>query len=149
MLWLETGSAESRPLYFDVQQVEERQFRGRSFYAVTGVCGDELWEGEVLIEVGAEATATFVDDWLAPGRLAGFFLRHDRAGVETALIQALTGARFCLESFPAGEGNSRRQVVGLAAGGRWLPLRPRTWAEQLELPLAVAEGTGAWSRHAA
>ncbi len=149
MLWLQTGSENPQSLYLDVQQVEERQFRGREFFAVTGICGSGEWEGEVLIEIGAEAAVTFVDEWLDPGRLDGVLSCRDRASIAAALIGALTDARFCLECLPALAGNSRRQVVGLAAEGRWLPLRPRTWGEQLDLPLAVAEAGEGWNRHAA
>lgn len=146
MLYLATGNPEANDLYLDIQNIEERRFRNRSFFAVSGVCGDGGWEGEVLIEVGAETAVTFVDDYLAPARLRDFFGRHERGRVESALRQAVAGLQVCLETVP---GEQRSRVLGCAAQGRWLPQRPRTWGEQLELPLAIAEGMVPWRRRAA
>ena len=146
MLYLATGNPEANDLYLDIQNIEERRFRGRSFFAVSGVCGDGGWEGEVLIEVGAETAVTFVDDYLDPARLRDFFYRHERGRVETALCQALAGVQVCLESVP---GEQRSRVLGCAAQGRWLVQRPRYFGEQLELPLAIAEGMATWRRQAA
>jgi len=146
MLYLATGSPEANDLYLDIQNIEERRFRGRCFFAVGGVCGDGLWEGEVLIEVGEETAVTFVDAYLDPARLRDFFGRHDRGRVETALCQAMTGLQVCLETVP---GEQRSRVLGCAAQGRWLPQRPRYFGEQLELPLAIAEEAAAWGRRAA
>ena len=146
MLYLATGNPEANDLYLDIQSIEERRFRGRSFFAISGVCGDGRWEGEVLIEVGAETTVTFVDDYLDPSRLRDFFGRHERSRVEAALRQALAGMQICLENVP---GEQRSRVIGCAAQGRWLPQRPRYFGEQLELPLAIAEEIAPWGRRAA
>jgi hypothetical protein len=146
MLYLAASSPEANDLYLDIQSIEERWFRDRSFFAVSGVCGDGEWEEEVLIEVGAETAVTFVDDYLDPARLRDFFLRYERGGVETALRQALAGLQICLETVP---GEQRSRVIGCAAQGRWLPQRPRHWGEQLELPLAIAEEISPWGRRAA
>ena len=146
MLYLATGNPESGSLYLDIQNVEERRYRGRSFFALGGVCGDGLWEGEVLLEVGEETAVTFVDDYLDAGHLRDFFARHERARVEAALVQAVAGLQVCMETVP---GEQRSRVLGCAAQGRWLPQRPRYFGEQLELPLVVAEGTSPWGLQAA
>ena len=146
MLYLATGNPEAGELYLDIQNIEERRFRGRHFFAINGVCGDGLWEGEVLVEVGDETTVTFVDDYLNPARLGEFFVRHERGVVETALAQSLNGLQVCLASVP---GERRSRVLGCAAQGRWLPQRPRFWGEQLELPLSIAEERAPWGERAA
>jgi len=146
MLYLATGTLENDPLYFDIQAIEERRYRGRHFFAVHGVCGDGRMEGEVLIEVGAETSVTFVDDYLDPLRLREFFERHDRGQVTAALCQAMADLQVCLQGVP-GEGKSR--VLGCSAQGRYLPQRPRYFGEQLELPLVIAEERADWGRQAA
>ncbi len=146
MLYLATGNLENDPLYFDIQSIEERRYRGRHFFAVHGVCGDGRSEGEVLVEVGAETTVTFVDDYLAPLRLREFFQRHDRGRVTAALCQAMADLQVCLQGVP---GETKSRVLGCSAQGRWLPQRARTWEEQLELPLVIAEERAVWRRQAA
>jgi len=149
MLYLQTDGPESGELYFDIQQVEERRLRGRSFFAVTGICGDGRWEGEVLVEVAEEVEVTFVDEWLHVEHLKEFFQRHERSRVEAGLRRLLTGLRVCMESLPDRGGRRRSRVVGCAAQGRWLPQRPRHWGEQLELPLAIGEDGPIWQCNAA
>lgn len=146
MLYLTIDNQESGSLYLDVQNVEERSYRGRNFFAINGVCGDGLWEGEVLLEVGEETTVTFIDAYFDTDRLRDFFFRHEQARVEAALRQAVTGLQVCLETVP---GEQRSRVLGCAAQGRWLPQRPRYFGEQLDLPLTVAEGQAPWGLRAA
>ena len=147
MLWLQCDAQENLNLYLDIEQVEERQFRGRSFFAVSGICGDGRWEGEVLVEIGDEVTVTFVDDWLY--RTGQNIANLDRLPLEQALIQTMSDARFCLESLPAPSDLPRRRILGCNAAGRWLPQRPRGWGEQLALPLGVAETSDGWKLRAA
>lgn len=149
MLYLQTENSEPGTLYFDVQEVEERRHRDRSYFAVTGICGDGRWEGQVLVEVDGAILVTFVDEWLDPAHLREFFLRHERSDVESALARALAGLRVRQESAPALAGRPRRRVLGCTAQGRWLPQRPRHWGEQLELPLSLAEEGPVWGCRAA
>lgn len=149
MLYLQIDGPEGGELYFDIQQVEERRLRGRTFFAVTGVCGDGRWEGEVLVEVADEVEVTFIDEWLHAERLKEFFQRHERPLVEAGLRRLLAGLRVCLENLPVEDGTRRSRIVGCAAQGRWLPQRPRYSGDQLELPLAVGESGPLWQRSAA
>ncbi len=149
MLWLQSETPENLNLYLDIQQVEERQFRGRSFFAVSGICGDGLWEGEVLVEVGEEISVTFVDEWLQRQPPENLPAPLDRQPLAEALVKTLSGARFCLGNMPASTERSRRRILGCSAAGRWFPERPREWGEQLVLPLGVAEAGSSWEQRAA
>ncbi len=136
-------------IYLDLQRIEIRRERTGEFFALTGTLGDGLYEGQVLLEIGEGVEVTFVDDWLGGPDLRRLFQRVERERVEAALIAMTSEMRFCLESFPVLEGKTARRVIGYQLEDRWYALRPQEYAEQLELPLAVAQSPIAWESRAA
>jgi hypothetical protein len=149
MIWLQMEEENGRALYLDIQRVEQRQQRERLCYSVVGMLGNGLEEGEVLIEVGSGVEVIFVDEWM-PGRgLPAFVAEAGRETVSSALADELSAIFFCVENFPSLEVRPRRQVTGYRADGRWMALRPRHYAEQLELPMEVGETAPAWNRSVA
>jgi len=102
-------------------------------------------EAEVLVEVGSDVEVTFVDEWLNVGRLRDLFARTGREALVSALIDSASSMSFCVESFPAPAGKPRQRVSGYRAERqRWLPVRPQSPGEQLELPLIVAMPAVHW-----
>jgi len=149
MIWLQMEEENGRTLYLDIHRVEQRQQGERLCYSVVGMLGNGLEEGEVLIEVGSEVDVTFVDDWM-PGRgLPAFITEAGRETVASALAGELSAMFFCVENFLSLDVRPRRQVTGYRADGRWMALRPRHYAEQLELPMEVGETAPAWNRSVA
>lgn len=149
MIWLQTEEAEGRALYLDIHRVEQRQQGERLCYSVSGMLGNGLDEGEVLIEVGSEVDVTFVDEWM-PGRgLPAFVAEAGREAVSSALAEELSALCFCVENFPSLESRPRKEVTGYRVDGRWLALRPPFYGEQLELPMGIAEPGPAWERRVA
>jgi hypothetical protein len=139
MIWLDMMEENGSAFYLDIRGIEPRRRRGETLYAISGVLGDGRNEAEVLLDVGSEVEVVFVDEWLSKGRLRGLFSRVNRDELVRALVESAAGIAFCIESLPALEGRPRQQVRGYRADGHWLPVRPQSYVEQLELPLIVAE----------
>lgn len=142
MIYLDMVEGEDRGIYFDIQAVEQRGSNQETVYALTGTLGDGACEEQVLVELGRQVEVTFVDAWL--GRRSGVALTAEKDDLETALAASLERLLFCVENFPSLEGKPRARVVGYRSEGRWLPLRPAGYGEQLELPMGVAEDAGPW-----
>lgn len=136
-------------VYLDIQRIEARQKRGEAFYALSGTLGDGLYEGEVLVEIGEQVEVTFIDEWLGGSAMADFFRRVERQTVNAALITAAARMRFCIQNFPALEGEVVPWVAGYHFEDKSFALRPQEYAEQLELPLAMAEESAIWQRRVA
>jgi len=139
MIWLDMTEENGSAFYLDIRGIEPRRRRGETLYAISGVLGDGRNEAEVLVDVGSEVEVVFVDEWLNKGRLRDLFSRVSREELVSALVESAAGISFCIESFPALEGKSRQKVRGYRTDGHWLPVRPQSYVEQLELPLIVAE----------
>jgi len=131
MVWLDLAENNGSGLYLDVRKVEWRQQRGGRICAVTGMLGDGLYEGDILVEVGGEVDVTFADQWLAPQRLNGFFSRVDRFEVEAALESAARELAGAL----AGAGRGRRDEPFVQPAPSPHPVHA-----QLELLLPCKEG---------
>lgn len=144
MIWLDMTEENGRGMYLDIRGIETRRRRGDTVFTIAGVLGDGQDEAEVLLEVGDEVEVVFVDEWLGKVRQAGLFARVNREEMVRALIKGTSGMSFCIDSFPALHGKPRQQVRGYRSNGRWLPVRPPSYAEQLELPLAVSMPTDCW-----
>ena len=140
MIHLNLAVQDEMAVYLDVQGIEARHESAGEGFALTGTLGDGLYEGEVLLEIGEKVEVTFIDEWLGCAELNRFFRRVEREALDSALAEAVAEMRFCIDSFPALEGKPERRVTGYHVEGRWYALRPRGYAEQLELPLAVARG---------
>jgi len=149
MIWLQTEEHNGNALYLDIHRVEQRQQGGRVCFTVSGMLGDGLDEGEVLVEIGAGSEVTFVDEWLPGQRLPAFVADVGREAVAAALTEAAAEMLFCVENFPSRETRPRRKVTGFRADGRWMALRPRQYAEQMELPMGVKETSPDWQRDVA
>lgn len=139
MIWLDMMEENGSAFYLDIRGIEPRRRRGETLYAISGVLGDGRNEAEVLLDVGAEVEVVFVDEWLNSGRLRSLFAEVSREELVRALAESAADIAFCIESFPVPEGRSRQRVRGYRADGRWLPVRPQVYGDQLELPLTVAE----------
>lgn len=139
MIWLDMTEENGSALYLDIRGIEPRRRRGETVFAISGVLGDGRDEAEVLLDVGSGVEVVFVDEWLGEGRLEGLLARVSREELVRALAESAAGIAFCIESFPAPEGRPRQRVRGFRADGRWLPVRPQPYGDQLELPLTVAE----------
>lgn len=139
MIYLDMVADEDRGFYFDLQAVEQRGSGEETLYALTGTLGDGACEEQVLVELGEQVEVTFVDAWLGRSTLAA-----EREELRAALTASLERLLFCVENFPSLEGKPRSRVVGYSSEGRWLPLCPGGYGEQLELPMEVAEGASPW-----
>jgi len=139
MIWLDMTEENGRGLYLDIRGIEPRRLRGDTVFTISGVLGDGQDEADVLLDVGNEVEVVFVDDWLSKVRQGGLFARVSREELMRALTERAAGMSFCIENFPALEGRPKQRVRGYRSGGQWMPVRPPTYCEQLELPLGVAE----------
>jgi hypothetical protein len=144
MIWLDMTEENGRGLYLDIRGIETRRRRGETVFTISGVLGDGQDEAEVLLEVGNEVEVVFVDEWLSNVRQAGLFARVNREEMVRALIKGTSGMSFCIDCFPALQGKPRQQVRGYRSNGHWLPVRPPSYGDQLELPLAVSMPTDGW-----
>jgi hypothetical protein len=149
MIWLQTEEQNGNALYLDIHRVEQRQQGGRVCFSVAGMLGNGRDEGEVLVEIGTGSEVTFVDEWLPGQRVPAFVFDVGRETVTGALIEAVAEMLFCVENFPSREARPRRKVTGFRADGRWMALRPRHYAEQMELPIGVKETSPEWRRSVA
>ncbi|MFA5515679.1 MAG: hypothetical protein WDA20_05270 [Desulfuromonadales bacterium] len=149
MIDLNLAVQDGAAIYLDVQCIEARQTRSGETYALTGTLGDGRYEGQVLVEIGDRVEVTFVDDWLGMPEMHEFFRRTERDAVDAALTSAAARMRFCIENFPVMAGQSKQRVTGYIFDNKWISLRPQEYAEQMELPLTVAEHPVAWQRRAA
>jgi hypothetical protein len=88
MVWLDICDEQGNSVYFDIHHVERRRIGRRWRHAVHGVCGNGLFEIEVLVEPGDRSEVTFVD--LSAGAAAGLQLLGgiDFPSLETGLIDA-------------------------------------------------------------
>ncbi len=84
MVWLNAASENGSGLYLSIHRVEED---GGSSVSLHGTIGDGYYEGEVLIEIGAQIVVTFADAWLDRAALEEFFHRVERSEVESALSE--------------------------------------------------------------
>ena len=139
MIWLDMTEENGRGLYLDIRGIEPRRLRGDTVFTISGVLGDGQDEADVLLDVGNEVEVVFVDDWLNKVRQGGLFARVSREDLVGALVERAAGMSFCIESFPALEGRPKQRVRGYRSDGHWLPVRPPSYSDQLELPLGVAE----------
>ncbi len=144
MIWLDLIEENGNGIYLDIRGIESRRRDDETSFAITGLLGDGRTETEVLVEVGAGVEVTFIDEWLDAGRLRELFSAVDREALLAALTERAAGMSFCLESFPSLEGRPRQRVSGYRSGSQWLPLRPNSYGEQLELPLTVASPPPLW-----
>ncbi|MBE0596230.1 MAG: hypothetical protein IH614_03065 [Desulfuromonadales bacterium] len=147
MIHLDLTTDHGDTIYLDVQRIESVRPEGDAFL-LTGTLGDGLDEGEVLVEIGEEVTILFVDEWLGGGQMRQLLQRVERGLLTSVLAAAAQQMRFCLQAFPAGDRPLSPQVTGFHHQGRWTGLRPKSYGEQLELPLRVAESAAGWERAA-
>jgi hypothetical protein len=107
MVWLDVAGNDGNALYFVTDRIERRPAAAGAGFSVSGLLGDGCYEGEVLVEVGANPAVTFIDDWLAQADFSRFAARIDRARVDVALTELAMG----LAAELTGGGHSPR--------GRW------------------------------
>jgi hypothetical protein len=139
MIWLDMTEENGRGLYLDIRGIEPRRLRGDTVFTISGVLGDGQDEADILLEVGNEVAVVFLDEWLGKVGQGGLFARVSREELVGALVESTSGMSFCIDSFPALEGKPRQQVRGYRSNGHWLPVRPPSYGEQMELPLEVGE----------
>jgi hypothetical protein len=106
MIWLDMTEENGRGLYLDIRGIEPRRLRGDTVFTISGVLGDGQDEADVLLDVGNEVEVVFVDDWLSKVRQGGLFSRVSREDLVGALVERAAGMSFCIESFPALEGQN-------------------------------------------
>lgn len=88
MVWLDICDEQGNAIYFDIHHVERKRIGRQWRHAVNGVCGNGLYEMEVLVEPGEKSEVTYVD--LSAGAdyrnrlLAGI----DSCSLESGLIDA-------------------------------------------------------------
>ncbi|PLX81279.1 MAG: hypothetical protein C0615_00100 [Desulfuromonas sp.] len=61
MIWLGICDEEGNALYFDIHRVERKRSRRRWRHVVNGICGNGLFETDVLVEIGDDNEVTYVD----------------------------------------------------------------------------------------
>lgn len=144
MIHLDLATEHGDLIYLDVQRIESVGPRAEAF-VLTGTLGDGLDEGEVLVEIGEEVAVTFIDEWLGGGRMSHLLRRVERESLLKVVGAAVQEMRFCLQAFPAGERPLLPLVTGFQHQGRWSGLRPKSYGEQLELPLQVAAPAAGWA----
>lgn len=90
MIWLDICDEQGNAIYFDIHHVEKRRVGRRWRHAVNGVCGNGLFEIEVLVEPGEWREVTFVD--LSAGAVARNSLLNgiDPFTLESGLVDAAT-----------------------------------------------------------
>ena len=94
MVWLDAVEEGGNGLYLDALRRERRRQGGKFSERIAALLGDGAYEGEVHIDVTADAaTVTFVDEWLRPHDLADFFTRIPREEVEFSLVACCRGLR--------------------------------------------------------
>lgn len=145
MLYLYNADATGNVVYLDIHAVEMKESGREKGFSLSGIVGDGLYEGEVLMEVGEDIEVTFVDAWLGGQGFGDFLRRVGRDALHRALEKAAGEMTFCLQSFPTRAGAAQTQVVGYRFTGRTYPLRPREYGEQLEMPLTVAATGPVWT----
>lgn len=141
MIYLCNEEQSGQAVYFDLHQIRTEG----GGYVLGGTIGDGLYEGEVQIDLDETAEVTFLDRFLAPTELSGFFGRVERGRVERCLLDAAREMTFCVQSFPMTDGRPSTRVTGFRHGGSVQRLRPATYGEQQELPLFVSSGEPAWA----
>jgi len=88
MVYIGTSQEQGQAIYFDIHAIR----KVRQGLEVCGIVGDGCYEGEVLVECGAQDAVTFADAWLGGAGLAGFLNRCDEAWLRGALIEAARGS---------------------------------------------------------
>src|SRR6056297_1837782 len=61
MVWLDICDEQGNAIYLDVHRVERKRVDRRWRHAVSGICGNGLFEVEVLVEPGGEGEVTYLD----------------------------------------------------------------------------------------
>ncbi|PLY03620.1 MAG: hypothetical protein C0623_00975 [Desulfuromonas sp.] len=86
MIWLDICDDQGNALYFDMHHVERRRVGRRWQYAVSGICGNGLFEVSVLVEPNEEGEVTYID--LSAGSSCGRQLlsRLDSTQLEYELL---------------------------------------------------------------
>lgn len=148
MIWLDMTEEHGNGLYLDVRGIEARRAREETVFSISGVLGDGSEEAEIFMEIGRETEVLFVDDWLGKTSKGGLLSRLNREGLAAALKRSTSELFFCIENFPAIESKPRQQVRGYRCNGRWLPVRPAPYGDQMELPLAVSSPAEGWRMNA-
>jgi hypothetical protein len=115
MVWLDVMGNNGSVLYFVTDRVERRRGHGATGFAVTGIVGDGQYEGEVLVEVGAEVAVTYLDAWLAADEFKDFQRRTDLPRVTAALTEVAEQAAGGLGGHCCGGGERRGAHAGRVA----------------------------------
>lgn len=89
MVWLDTMTVAGQGIYLDIWKREKsRSFAGMEL--VSGILGDGIYEGEVLVELAPEhCEVTFIDQVLDPASLRDFLGRFDQDQLCLDLRRAL------------------------------------------------------------
>lgn len=88
MVWLDICDEQGNAIYFDIHHVERRRIERRWRHAVSGICGNGVFEVEVLVEPGREGEVTFVDLSVDPAMNGRFIDRVDSSSLQTGLLEA-------------------------------------------------------------
>jgi hypothetical protein len=88
MVWLDICDEQGNAIYFDIHHVERRRIERRWRHSVSGICGNGIFEVEVLVEPGREGAVTFVDLSVGPTMNDRFIDRVDTNSLEVGLLEA-------------------------------------------------------------
>lgn len=88
MVWLDICDEQGNAIYFDIHHVERRRIERRWRHSVSGICGNGVFEVEVLVEPGREGEVTFVDLSAGPTMNDRFIDRVDATSLEVGLLEA-------------------------------------------------------------
>lgn len=88
MVWLDISDEFGNAIYFDIHHVVRQRSGRRWRHSVNGVCGNGLFEIEVLVEPAEQGEVTYLD--LSAGAFAGKQLLSgiDSLNLESGLIDA-------------------------------------------------------------
>ena len=93
MIWLDICDEQGNAIYFDIHHVEKRRVKRRWRHSVSGICGNGLFEVEVLVEPGSEGEVTFVDLSRGMGLHSRLLSVVDATSLQTGLLEA--ASRHC------------------------------------------------------
>lgn len=114
MIALDLEKDAASALYLDVHHVEMTATRELRLCALLG---DGWYEGEVLIEVGAQVRLTLADLYLDEASIRPFLERVGREPLERAIAAAVTRMRFAVDSRMGKRQSLSKRVVAYHHGG--------------------------------
>lgn len=92
MVWLRETTTAGSGLYLEIRSLERKLKCGEGVAVVTATVGDGSYEGDVLVEIGAQSEVCYVDQWLDPAALREFFRRIDRMRLTEELADICAAA---------------------------------------------------------